>query len=360
MPMRWSEPRHATAEDLATCRALLRGGSRSFHMASLLLPARIHQPAGALYAFCRLADDEIDNAVDSDAAPGSGSHDDPRAALGRLRQRLDRAYAGRPLPVAVDRAFADVVREHAIPRALPEALLEGFAWDAAGRRYETLSELIDYAARVAGTVGAMMTVLMGRRDHVTVARACDLGVAMQLSNIARDVGEDAQAGRLYLPRSWLRQEAIDPDAWLRAPAFSPALGRVVARLLEVADSLYMRADSGISGLPLSCRPGIGAARLLYAEIGQEVRRRGGDSVAGRAVVPGARKLALLARSVAASLVPLPADPAPCLTETRFLVDAVEQSMPHHHRAPTDSRVGWMIELFTRLEAREQASLALKP
>ena len=98
-----------------------------------------------------------------------------------------------------------------IPRALPEALLEGFAWDAAGRRYETLDEVEHYAARVAGCVGAMMTLVMGRRDPAILARACDLGVAMQLTNICRDVGEDARAGRLYLPLAWLRDNGIDPD-----------------------------------------------------------------------------------------------------------------------------------------------------
>lgn len=367
MPMRLSdrEPTvlrdHASPADLAVCRALLRGGSRSFHAASLLLPARVHEPAGALYAFCRLADDEIDNAIDADAAPGSGGHGDPQAALARLRHRLDRAYAGRPGPSAVDRAFADVVRRHAVPRALPEALLEGFAWDAEGRRYETLGCVLAYAARVAGAVGAMMTVLMGRSTAATVARACDLGVAMQLSNIARDVGEDARAGRLYLPRAWLREEGIDPDAWLAQPVFNAAIGRVVARLLAVADSLYGRAGAGIAGLPLMCRPGIGAARLLYADIGHEVLRRGGDSVSSRAVVSGRRKLALLARSIVAAVVPVAADLAPPLSETRFLVEAVLAAAPRARvrrgwtQIAEDRLVGGL-ELFARLEAREQATL----
>ena len=346
MPMRWSEPRHASAADLAACRDLLCCGSRSFHLASLLLPAAVHRPAGALYAFCRLADDEID-----DAQTG-----DPTAALNRLRDRLDRAYAGRPLPIAVDRAFADVIREHHIPRALPEALLEGFAWDAAERRYETLPDVLAYAARVAGAVGAMMAVLMRRRDPISVARACDLGVAMQLSNIARDVGEDARAGRLYLPRSWLRQEGIDADGFLADPVFTPALARVVTRLLEVADSLYRRADAGVAALPLSCRPGIGAARRLYAEIGCEVLRQGCDSIARRAVVPGPRKLALLGRSLAASLLPVPIDDAPPLSETRFLVEAVHAATPRFHRAAGDSRLGWAIELFARLETRDLEAL----
>ena len=149
----------------------------------------------------------------------------------------------------------------------------------------TLDELRAYAARVAATVGAMMTVLMGVRDPDTLARACDLGVAMQLTNIARDVGEDARMGRLYLPRAWLHEAGLDPDAWLQAPRFSAPLAEVVLRLLAAADTLYRQVDAGVARLPLACRPGINAARFLYADIGHEVLRRGGDSVRQRAVVP---------------------------------------------------------------------------
>ena len=200
--------------DLNACADLLRGGSRSFFAASLLLPRRVHEPATALYAFCRVADDLIDN--------GGG---DPAAALLALRARLDAAYAGRPRPAAADRALAATVLRHAIPRTLLDALLEGFAWDAAARRYDSLADLEAYAARVAGAVGAMMAMLMGERSAEGVARACDLGIAMQLSNIARDVGEDARAGRLYLPLDWMRAAGIDADAWLAPPRGGGRRGR---------------------------------------------------------------------------------------------------------------------------------------
>ncbi len=339
-------PEQGYHADLAACRALLRGGSRSFHAASLLLPRSVRDPATALYAFCRLADDAIDQ-------------DGGRlAALARLRERLARAYEGRPLPIPADRALAVVLTRFAIPRDLPEALLEGFAWDAAGRRYETLAELTDYAVRVAGTVGAMMAVLMGVRAPDIVARACDLGVAMQLSNIARDVGEDAAAGRLYLPLQWLREAGIDGDAWLRSPVFSPALGGVVQRLLAHADILYARAGSGVRRLPLGCRPGIGAARLLYAEIGHEVARRGGDSVGGRAVVSGRRKLALLGQSVIEAALPWRLSAEPPLAEARYLISAVAAAPPAPPVPPpspwiVEQRVVWVLDLFERLARAEQ-------
>src|SRR5262249_50197475 len=158
--------------DLVACRALLRGGSRTFHAASHVLPRSVSGPATALYAFCRLADDAVD------------LHGGKLAALASQRDRLDRAYAGRPLPMPADRAFAHVVARFGVPRALPDALMEGLAWDAEGRRYEDFSALTDYAVRVAGAVGAMMAILMGVRAPHLIARACDLGVAMQLTNIA--------------------------------------------------------------------------------------------------------------------------------------------------------------------------------
>src|ERR1700744_4657759 len=128
------------SNDIAICRALLRGGSRTFYAASKVLPARVADPAIALYAFCRLADDAVDTG--SDRAP----------AVARLRERLDRVYRGQPIDLAADRAFADVVSTFHIPRELPEALLDGLAWDMEGRRYETLQDLRAYAVRVAGSV----------------------------------------------------------------------------------------------------------------------------------------------------------------------------------------------------------------
>lgn len=327
--------REISAEDRRECRRLLAGGSKSFRAAAMLLPARIADPAAALYAFCRVADDAIDEAPDA------------AAALPALQRRLDAIHAGRPQAHAADRAFAVVVQDYAIPRALPAALLEGFAWDAEGRRYATLDALQGYAARVAASVGAMMTLLMGERAPAAMARACDLGVAMQLTNIARDVGEDARNGRLYLPLDWMRAEGLDPDAFLAAPCFSPALGRVVQRLLDAADALYARSEQGFALLPWDCRAGIGAARHVYAEIGRAVERQGGDSVTQRAVVSGRRKLVLMTRSLAALAAQPSASAAPPLPATRFLVDAVA-AMPATtpHRLP--DRIAWAVQLFDRL------------
>ncbi len=332
-------PHNYTADhaDIAACRALLRHGSRSFHAASLLLPARIRNPATALYAFCREADDAIDLGGDA------------TKALAALKLRLARACAGVPEPSPVDRAFAAVLAEFDIPHALPAALLEGLSWDAQARRYPTLESLLDYAARVAGAVGVMMALLMGVRDPASLARAADLGVAMQLTNIARDVGEDAAAGRLFLPLSWLAQEGIDPERFLAAPEMTPSLGRIVRRLLEEADTLYIGANAGIARLPPDCRAGIAIARRLYAAIGQKVAAAGYDSINRRARVRGYHKLILalgaLPGLLAGALAPRRAD-RPALPANLFLIDAVG---PGPAPEPATGRAVKLLILFERLE-----------
>jgi len=336
---------HIGHADLAACRAALRSGSRTFHLASKVLPGEPRAAATALYAFCRLADDLVDE--------GGGCPE----ALEVLHARLDLAYAGQPADHPADRAFAGVVARYAIPRALPEALLEGFAWDAAGRRYEDLDALIGYAARVAGSVGVMMSLLMGVRDGPTLSRACDLGLAMQLTNIARDVGEDARNGRVYLPLSWLEQGGVDVRDWMGQPRHDPALAAVVGRLLAFADVLYRRAQTGICRLPAGCRPGMFAARSLYAEIGREVERQGLDSVTRRAVVSGSRKLRVLGGALVRSGLRTRLETGPTEAPARYLVDAACEAPSPDPRVEFQGRVGWVLDLFERLERADQGRLA---
>jgi phytoene synthase len=353
MPPLSAADSHASALDVAACRATLRGGSRTFFAASLALPKSVRKPATSLYAFCRMADDAIDDGTDH------------AAALTDLHHRLDLIYAGTPCDIAADRAFADCVGRFAIPKRFPAALLEGFEWDAAGRRYETLAELKAYGVRVAGTVGAMVAMVMNVRQPELVARACDLGVAMQLTNIARDVGEDARNGRLYLPLAWMREAGLDPDLWLAQPVFDRALSAVIERLLAEAETLYLRSESGLACLPAACRPGMYAARLLYAEIGREVARRGFDSVSQRAVVSWQRKARILADAVVAARPRSMVATADELEEGEFLLEALSpihggpvpppESPRERARWPrVEDRVVWLVDLFERLERRDRA------
>jgi phytoene synthase len=318
--------------DLAACRAMLRHGSQSFFAASLLLPAPVRGPATALYAFCRQADDAIDNGAD------------PRAALAELSERLDAAYAGAPHPHPADRAFAATIAAFDIPKALPAALIEGLSWDVEGRCYENVEALMDYAARVAGAVGVMMALIMGVRSPVVLARAADLGVAMQLTNIARDVGEDAKAGRLFLPLDWLAQAGIDPREFLRDPRRSPELSALVRKLLAEAEALYCRAKAGISMLPVGSRVGIGAAHRIYAAIGKKIAASGYDSVTRRARVSGREKLFLVLGAAAAIAVPSGPVNAPALPANLFLVNAAAADIP-----PQPGSIVKLLMMFERLE-----------
>jgi phytoene synthase len=262
-------------DDRLACRAWIQRHSKSFFLSSLLLPARVRQASWALYAFCRRADD----AVDEVEAGGL-------ARVASLRARLERVYAGRADDDPIDRAFSAVVEKHAIPRALPEALLGGMEMDAHGTRYASNEELLVYCFRVAATVGLMMTRVMGASDDVAYLRAADLGVAMQLTNIARDVGEDERRGRVYLPAAILDGVAGDRRAAVRA-------------ILAGADAHYRAADRGVPLLPADCRFAIASARNIYSAIGEAIAKNGYDSVSRRAYVSLPRKLWLVARALPA-------------------------------------------------------------
>ncbi len=333
------------AADREHCREAIRHGSRSFHTASLMLPAQIRDPALALYAFCRLADDRVDL-----------TQDKARAVLD-LRDRLDLAYAGRPRNAPEDRAFAAVVDTFDMPRALPEALLEGLAWDAEGRSYADFPALTGYCARVASAVGAMMCVLMRVRDADALARACDLGVAMQLTNIARDVGEDAREGRLYLPLDWLDAAGMTPAQLFADPQPSPQIRQLVKRLLDKADWLYARSEAGMKSLPPSARTGMFAARYIYAGIGHDLRRAGHDSITRRAHTGAGEKIGwlMLAGVRAGASLVLPHSPllyAPPLPEVAFLVDAACDT-----RTSIPDWSDRMVNTFASLSERDRARRA---
>jgi len=277
--------RISRSADLRACRRLLREGSRSFHAASLLLPRRVRDEAGAVYAWCRVGDHAVDR------------QEDPERAVRALEAGLERTYSRQPAG-AVERAFAGVVADHGIPRGVPAALLEGFRWDAEGRRYDSLDSLVEYCVRVGSTVGVMMSLVMDRGSQDTLRAASRLGVAMQLTNIARDVGEDARMGRLYLPRHMLSDLGVDPEAWLARPEPTPGVRTAVEAVLEAADTLYAASWSGIETLPGRCRPAIRAAAVVYAEIGSRVRAAGCDSVTRRAWTGRADRIGLVARAAA--------------------------------------------------------------
>ena len=338
-------PKRLDSANLDACVAMMKGGSKTFFAASRLLPPRIRTAAIALYAFCRVADDLVDEAPAGEAP------------LAVLNHRLDMIYAGTPQDHVEDHALHLVVQQYQLPRHLLDALIDGFAWDSAGRIYNSIEEVHDYAARVAGSVGAMMCWIMGLQNIETLERACEMGVAMQLTNIARDVGADAALGRSYLPRRWLIEAGVQPEEWLANPEITPGIKIVVARLLTEADRLYKQSQHGIAALPPDCRAAILAASMIYREIGVQLRREGLDSVHHRTVVSTTRKLVLLASAwTQASWIRMAETPPETLKAIQYLAQQCQDISASSQYAGAyfpnramPQRVAWVFDLLERRE-----------
>lgn len=265
--------------------AIIRRHSKSFALASHLLPPGTRHDAHSLYAYCRRADDAIDL-----APPGQAGH-----ALDRLRRELDAVYTGAALPEPTAAAFQRLVLERDIPRAYPEALLHGFELDARGVSYATLFDVYRYCWCVAGSVGAMMCHVLGVRREQALVHAVHLGMAMQLTNICRDVAEDWARGRLYVPAELLPGLAA-PESWPPPPRTLQLLAHAVEQLLQHADTLYRSGDVGLADLEPRARLSVATARRVYSSIDARLRARGCDVSQGRAVVPLLGKLCCVVRA----------------------------------------------------------------
>jgi phytoene synthase len=276
--------------DLAqSSRETIRKGSKSFAAAAALFDAETRADAEMLYAWCRYCDDVIDG----QALGWEMQAPDPEAAEARLDElylKTRTALAGEPTENPSFAAFQKVAARRKIPEVYPLALLDGFAMDVAGARYEELDDVLEYCWRVAGVVGVMMALVMGVApdDAPTLRRAQDLGLAFQLTNIARDVMEDAANGRIYLPRSWLREARVAEED-IALPARRAAVFAVTRRLLDAAEPYYASALGGLPALPLRSAWAIAAARGVYRQIGLEVLRRGPSAWDTRASASGLMK-----------------------------------------------------------------------
>lgn len=266
----------------AALGVLARHG-RSFRLAGWLLPRQILADAAELYAFCRHVDDLADEGDDLAAS---------RACLLRLREAIragDDDYA----PAT---RFLSLARRLNIDVRAALTLIDTVLSDFDPVRIADEAGLLRYAHGVAGTVGLMMCPVLKAHGDEALIHAADLGIAMQLTNIARDVTEDAALGRLYLPATWLPL-GLDAARLQQAP---DAVFAAVRKVLDHADRRYRSAEQGIHHLPARVRPAIRAAATIYWEIGREVLRRGpAYLMAGRCVVPVPRRLFLLARSLVA-------------------------------------------------------------
>jgi phytoene synthase len=282
---------------VALSRELIEKGSKSFAMAAKLLPRGMREDAMMLYGWCRHCDDVIDDQVLGFAAGKSASS--PHERLDMLRYKTEQALKGEadePVFIALGR----VAEKHGIPERHPLELLRGFEMDVEERSYETLEDTLDYCYHVAGVVGVMMAMIMGVRNTTALNRASDLGIAFQLTNIARDVIDDAKVGRIYLPRDWLLEAGV-PECDVCEPFYRHAVFQVTRRLVHEADVYYRSALYGMSALPLRAAAGIGTARRVYRDIGRVVLKRGASAWDGRAIVGKRRKAAAALSGTVAAL-----------------------------------------------------------
>lgn len=301
---------------LEECRWMIRKGSKSFSLAARLFDPETRDAAFFLYGWCRYCDDQVDQAAKAE---------DPQELARRLEALKDStaaAFSFAPQREPVFVALQYIVHRYGIPAHYARELIEGMAMDVRGTRYGTLNELLLYCYRVAGTVGLMMSHVMGLRDESALKHAADLGIAMQLTNIARDITEDAAMGRIYLPLDWLGEAEIAPDE-IAAPRHREKLAILTLRLLREADLYYRSGDAGLWHLSFRSACAVSAARQVYSEIGYLLLKNNARAWDQRTYVTGARKIWVVVRGILSLIRSVPArcampwSPAPIRTVWKY-------------------------------------------
>ena len=275
---------------LDQCRWMIKKGSKSFSLAAQLFDPEIRDAAFFLYGWCRYCDDQVDQA---------GKTENQEELAKRVKALKDNtasafSFAQQREPVFV--ALQYIAHRYGIPAHYALELIEGMAMDVRGTRYGTLKELLLYCYRVAGTVGLMMSHVMGLRDEKALKHAADLGIAMQLTNIARDITEDAAMGRIYLPLSWLHEAEIPPED-IALPEHREKLAMLTLRLLREAGRYYRSGDTGLWYLSFRSACAVAAARHVYAEIASLLLRKGARAWDQRTYVTGPLKVWVVLRGV---------------------------------------------------------------
>ncbi|MET0247465.1 MAG: phytoene/squalene synthase family protein [Sphingomonas sp.] len=296
---------------VATAGESIALGSRSFAAASRLFDRRTRERAWLLYAWCRACDDLADG---QDHGHDMIRVEDPEARLATIRNRTQAALDGEWVGDPAFDALRFVVEETGMPHRFVWDVVDGFALDAADWRPRSESDLHRYCYHVAGAVGCMMAVVMGVRpdDEATLDRACDLGLAFQLANIARDIAEDARAERCYLPIEWLVEVDIPPGEQLKPP-FRPRLTMLARRLTSQAEAYEASARAGTPALDFRSAWAVLAAARIYGGIARKVAKAGDHAWDHRVSTSVLEKLAAIGRSFyearrrAALYPPMPRD-----------------------------------------------------
>ena len=265
--------------------ATIAKGSLSFRFASLVFPQNVRDKVYLLYDWCRYVDDQIDLAH---------GKEEQLAAIARIETETRAALSGRPSAEPPIDSLRILHLHSPFPAQYAFDLLRGMRLDIDGTNYRSLEDLEDYCYCVAGTVGLIMCHIMGASDSKALRHAVDLGIAFQLSNIARDVFEDAQMQRIYLPLDWIAMNPEDAVSVVRHQDSNkmPLIVGAVDRLVHSAESYYHSAFSGLRYLPLRAALACGVALFIYRQIGRGVVKSGQQARRKRVVVALPNKIVL--------------------------------------------------------------------
>ncbi|WP_324808996.1 phytoene/squalene synthase family protein [Sphingomonas sp. LY29] len=268
-------------------------GSKSFRFASQIFDLPTRERSWLLYAWCRACDDITDGQT---LGHDAKAPDNPAERIAFLRDRTDTALAGKPTGLVPFDALATVAAECAIPANLPHDHLAGFARDSVGWSPTTEEDLLSYCYQVAGAVGVMMGHVMGvdSGDRDTLDRASDLGIAFQLANIARDLADDAEVGRNYIPTEW----KLDPAKAADRP-------EIARRLADLAERYRRSSKVGAARLPFRSRWAVLSAAGIYGEVATRAVALGPRAWDKRLSISKAEKFALVIEAFGEALMPAP-------------------------------------------------------
>lgn len=289
-------PKQRADRELAqSAKEIMQVGSKSFSLAATLFSKELRVGARMLYTWCRYCDDQVDIAAGPEAK---------RERVEAIMRATESALNGEPQSDTVFRAFQLVAQKYGIPKLYALDLVRGMEMDIEDRVYEDFTDLELYCYHVAGVVGLMMVYIMGVSHEKALSNALDLGIAMQLTNISRDVLDDAALGRCYLPQVWLDQEGLKREE-IANPENRKKVARVVRRLLDHTEYFYRSGKKGLCFLPFRAAIAVAVASNVYREIGRLVLVRGEKAWDKRAIVSKPKKLWLTMVGILEVLATIP-------------------------------------------------------
>lgn len=262
------------------CRQMSRHHAKTFYLASMFLPERQRRPIFAIYALLRTVDDIVDLAEDQ-LSNALITSEEIRQMLEEWKAMLRACYAGDPGDDPIMIAWHDTLNHYTIPIELPFELIDGVEMDISFKPFETFDDLYVYCYKVASVVGLMTSEIFGYSDKRALGHAVELGIAMQLTNILRDIGEDVDRGRIYLPMEDLRRFGYTAEEFMQKTMNSKFI-ELMKFQVDRARSYYLSAEQGIPMLKRESRFAVNLSSLNYGNILTAIEKNGYDVFSKRA------------------------------------------------------------------------------